>query len=375
MQWNMAKALCAGVLASSALALAAQDNSTDQIVYTHERGEVVQVAQPTATPVATPSGQPTAVIAQPVATPVSGGLTPEQASALYLPRGPRPGVYQIRAQHSGYCLGAVLRIHGFGLVETSGRQIRCRQPHWDDESVKSVEFYALPHPISGYTIRTLAKIEANGRQAVAGQLSNCATIQRGAVVGPAVIDFRGCGLPSGSSEWLQAGERDQRFFLVPTGNNIFEVRIALDTGDNSDCWAIAGASMDIVANLIRWGCNGNSDQRFGFEWLRPIPAGLEEQLLSKMSWYPTADGHRRIKGADGVDLQGPVFNRFETADDKGDYCMKRCAETESCKAWTWTGRGYVGNDPPICYWKSEPGNAINRGPSALGKLFSGIVRP
>lgn len=133
---------------------------------------------------------------------------------------------------------------------------------------------------------------------------------------------------------------------------------------------------DDGTGVIRWQCNRTADQVWRLEWMEPIRDGWENDLLTEGGWYRTPSGHFNILGADGLDIQGTVYNSFETANDGGDYCRKRCAELDQCKAWTWTGPGYVANsnDPPRCYWKNTVGDPINRGPQTFGKLRSGIVR-
>lgn len=327
----------------STMMLAAQDSDVGQSVYTHERGAVVQVAKP-------------------VAQPVTAALTPEQSKALYAPRGPRPGQYIVRPLHSGQCLSPTIA----GVLESSYvRQIDCYNPD---------SWHIMPHPAGGYTFRTTYQFKiTENRQGPPGQIGNCVTVARGVVFGPARIDLRGCDLPNGAGDWTDAGVEDQRFFFIPVGTNTYEIR-PLTGADGSDCMDVRNSSRNI-SDLIQWRCSGNANQRFTLEWVAPIGSGLEEATLNRSKWFAFPSGHMRLSPADGVDLQGPSYSSFATADDKGNYCMRRCAELDQCKAWTWTARGYAGNDPPMCYWKSAPGNAINRGPAARGKLFSGIVRP
>lgn len=149
-----------------------------------------------------------------------------------------------------------------------------------------------------------------------------------------------------------------------------------ESGDTSECINLHNGGRGDGTGVIRWPCARTPDQMWELEWLGVVTPEYENDLLRKTDWFRTPSGHFNILGADGLDLTGPTYSSFETINDGGDYCRKRCAELDQCKAWTWTGPGYVAgsNDPPKCYWKSAAGEPINRGPQSFGKLRSGIVR-
>ncbi|WP_147291698.1 PAN domain-containing protein [Sphingorhabdus pulchriflava] len=299
-----------------------------------------------------------------IAEPVSGNLSLQQRRDLYAPRGPRPGLYKIRALHSGKCIGhhAALGLENSYLLHS-------------DCAWSTLSWFVLPHPDGGYTVRTnMDHLITESRANVPGQIGNCATVARGVVFGPARIDLKGCDLPTGAGDWSVAGTDDQRFMILPVGQDTYEFKTLTGGGDNGDCWSVRGASRD-KADLIRWGCNSGSDQRFMLEWQGPVTPGFETGLLARTRWAVSPDGPRRLSPANGVDLQGVSYSSFETIADNGDYCMKRCAELANCKAWTWSAAGYGGNSKPICQWKNGGFTPINRGKSAMGKLFSGIIRP
>ncbi|NOU02466.1 MAG: hypothetical protein HOO94_02315 [Novosphingobium sp.] len=301
---------------------------------------------------------------------VRSELTAEQRTALYPRRGPQPGIYRMRVLHSGNCL----------LIQTG---------YWPDEQDRLTQYscpevrgrleensnlYALiPHPAGGYTVRIFRAIRFNGRTAVPGQISNCLTVAPGVIAGPARIEARGCEVPSGAG-WTGAGNDDQRFDVVKVAADAWEFRFSASNPESPDCIAARGASREINSDFIKWGCNSNADQRFMLEWTLPLPADLEADTLARSKWFPFADGHHRLSPAQGVELAGASYATFETINDGGDYCMKRCAELGECKAWSWTAAGYAGSLKPMCQWKHDPGTATNRGPASFGKLISGIVR-
>lgn len=295
----------------------------------------------------------------------AGSLTDAQWQSLYGPKGPRPGVYKLKPLHSGKCVVVDNRV---GLTEIDYlAQLECAKVR---ESMS--DFFVIPHPAGGFTVRTRAYVRRDRRVAGPGQIVYCATVARGVVFGPARIDLHPCELPVGAGDWLYAGVDDQRFNIVPVGPSNYEIR-PIANPDN--CWALRNGSRDSLTDLLRWSCTGGSDQHFNFQWSSPIAATDEVSTLQTTGWHLTPDGHRRLVKANGVELQGPSSSYFETIADDGDYCMKRCAELTECKGWTWSAAGFGGQTKPMCHWKTSLGTPINHGPSALGKVMSGIIRP
>lgn len=304
-----------------------------------------------------------------VAVPIKGTITAQQRKALYAPRGPRPGLYRLRSLHSGQC---VWIMQGGNMFDRQDRPLAypCNE---QDPNRPAGQFAMIPHPDGGYTVRPMVWAEFNGRAPVPNQISTCLTVAPGVVLGPARIEARGCDIPNGAG-WTRAGGSGQRFMVLQMAAGSWELQLAEGNPESPDCIAARGGSREKGTDYIKWGCNGNADQRFALEWLGPLPAKLEADTLALGQWFPFADGHYRLAGADGVDLSGAAYTSFETIDDKGEYCKRRCAELAECKAWTWTGPAYIGNDPAKCFWRSTAGNPINRGPRSVGKLISGIVR-
>ena len=88
--------------------------------------------------------------------------------------------------------------------------------------------------------------------------------------GPARIDYVQCDFAGFAGDWTQVGAHDQRFDFRKTGRDTYEIGIFNDLGVTADCWAIAGGSRDPTADVIRWDCNGNADQRFVVTWTAPF---------------------------------------------------------------------------------------------------------
>ncbi|MCZ8323148.1 MAG: PAN domain-containing protein [Novosphingobium sp.] len=310
-----------------------------------------------------------------VARPVDGSLTQRQQQDLGGPRGPAPGFYRLRNLHSGLCLVVRPRtkaVPGVGIPGLPDNLAHMAQEPCDQGPAlaRLSEFAVLPHLVGGYTIRTTVEIGSD-RPAAPGQITACATVARGVILGPPRIDFHPCDIDEGRSDWSFAGVADQRFSLVPRSAGNFTVAIG-----GGDCWALRNASREPLTDVIRWSCTGGADQVYGLELVRALPAGTEAGLFRADTWYPTASGYRWIRGAGGVSFQGAPYSQFDTANDNGAYCAKRCAELDQCKAWTWMGAAYVigSNDPPRCAWYDQVPPAINRGEGERTRVRSGVVR-
>lgn len=355
-------AVALGAMAFGVYVLSAQDN-VGQVVYTHEQGQVVQVAQPVATPVA----QPVAVPVQSptaMAQPLSDNLTPQQRNALWGQHPLKPGFYRIRPSVGGLC--ARMSLFNEQLEQSHLVLGDCSASL--NRNSKDV-FALIPHPAGGYTIRT----EAN--QAMSGYdgIRECATIARGVVFGPARIDMHGCNFADGVSDWTRVGTMDQQFLLNPAPGGNYTIQGRSNDEQNFECWGLRGGNTGVGADFIRWPCTGVEDQKFRFEWVREIIA-TEVQTLNAQNWFWAPDGYRRNVAADGVDIPQGDLTSFETIADNGAYCMLACSRERQCRAWTW--KAAIGlKNKPTCSLKSQINVPANGGPDALGKLFSGIVRP
>ena len=305
-------------------------------------------------------------------------LTATQTKDLYGPYTLQPGIYRIVALHSDQCVTA----HS---TRSNSEKDYLRQ-QFCERRLMSQDFYIFPHPFGGYTIRTQApspdaafttsdEERTSGATPLQSRMRLCAQVARGVIFGPARIDYGRCDYSAGAGDWTQVGAHDQRFDFRKTGIDTYEIGIFDQNGITGDCVAVRGGSRDNTTDLIRWGCNGNADQRFTMKWQAPHFYKTEEALLNSLKYYRFNDGWYRLSSVKGVELQGPSSSAFETIADNGDYCMKRCAELTECKGWTWSAAGFRDQEKPMCHWKTTIGTPFNHGRTALGKVMSGIIRP
>ncbi|MFN3515760.1 MAG: PAN domain-containing protein [Novosphingobium sp.] len=349
--WFLGFALAAMVPSGLALAESGQQDN-GQAVYTRDR-------------------QPVAVPVNPVARPVNNPLTASQKEAIAQGKGPRPGVYRIRSVLSGRCI----------VVSSAGANPPAET--WDCENRDTWQhggfnnhWIVLPHPSGGFTLRghpQRLRFE-NQRPPRVGEYGSCLSVARGVILGAPRIELQPCETPGG--DWVYTAADYQRFFLVPIGQRAFLIGSA-EVGDASECLSLYNGGRGDGTGVIRWPCARTSEQMWELEWYGAIAPDYENDLLRETYWYRTPRGHFNILGADGLALSGTPYSSFETVNDGGDYCRKRCAELDRCKAWTWQAPGFVtnSNDPPRCLWFDTVGEPINRGAAMLGKIRSGIVRP
>ena len=308
-----------------------------------------------------------------IAVPIKGELDAAQRKALFPPRGPRPAIYRMRALHSGLCLNAD---RGTGLIDQQERlvQYSCAPTPNPLLAQDFGAFAIVPHPRGGFTIRTFRPIEFGGRMGGPAEIANCLTVARNVVFGPARIEFRGCDVPD-QGTWSDAGIDDQRFNIIPVGDDTYTIQLATFAGEQPDCLSARDGNRNVNGDFVKAPCTGQADQRFILSLYKPIPPQFETGVFSRTAWRPFADGAQWLSPVGGVDLSGPSYSSFATNDDRGEYCMRCCAELTQCKAWTWSAAGYAGNSQPMCAWKSEAGTPINRGKALKFKLISGVVRP
>ena len=272
---------------------------------------------------------------------------------------PQPGVYTLRALHSQWCLAPTA---AFGRVDYL-RSVSCDDP--------ASEVMLLPHPSGGMTVRPDL---TNSR--VASRRTRCATVARGVVLGPPAIDVLPCdfeALGSGRN-WCAVGRLDQVFHFRRVGRRTFAIHESQTESPNADavgdqCWDVRGASQDIGAETIRFECNGEAQQTFEVEFVRPIDATDEAACATAQGWRDTPDRLRRAVPVVGVDLPGGDYASEPTASDEGRACAARCAEDVRCRAFTWVAAGVQGTDA-MCWLK----DSIPPAQPAATVISSGIVR-
>ena len=275
---------------------------------------------------------------------------------------PPPGIYQLMAMHSSFCLATD---PGGGARVSFLKSVGC-----GDRTIDS-RVMLVPHPSGGVTVRTEL-----GSTRVATRRTSCATVARGVVLGTPAIDVRPCEFPdiATSPSWCSVGVGDQVFRFRPASPNVFVIRQRDAESPNIDavgdqCWDVRGASLDIGAETIRFDCNGGANQLFAARFLAPIDAPEEAGCAAAQGWRDTPDGLRRIVPVVGIDLRGGDYASDPTENDQGRSCAAKCGGDERCRAFTWAAPGVQGENA-MCWLK----NSVPP-PSAAGKeIASGIVR-
>ena len=168
-----------------------------------------------------------------------------------------PGLYEIRALHSGLCLGEVAAV---GPRFAHLVQQVC-------SSTAAQRFAVTALEGGGYAIRTGDR---------------CATVARGVILGAPAIDVAACD----AAPMCVAGRADQAFRLrfIQGGpsrlGDIYEVR-----AEGGDCWDVRDAGRGPDADVIRFGCSGRDNQRFRFRWIGR-PGSAEEARCAERAGWP-----------------------------------------------------------------------------------------
>jgi hypothetical protein len=173
-----------------------------------------------------------------------------------------PGVYEIRPVHSNLC---VTYEPAAGLRVPHVSQERCEGGP-PDLVISPQRVQVVPASGGGYFIRV------NGS-------SDCATVARRVIVGPASIDVVACATPPQNACTASAADQIFRLVFIQAGpgtganhvGDVYEVRTP-----NNECWDIQAGKGDAGVDVIRWGCNQQANQRFRFKFIAPLqdPASL-----------------------------------------------------------------------------------------------------
>jgi PAN domain len=300
---------------------------------------------------------------------VYGGqpITEEQRKALYggVHERTRPGVYMIRAKNSDLCVEQVVTAT-MSMEESHMRMRPCN-------ANVSYQHFAIMPGQWGYTLRPTSIDYRNN------SYFSCAQVAQGVVFGPPRIDLWMCNtsvLEDRGDEQVTLHQQARHFRIINRADGAYTTILTMDY---ENCWDIRGGSVAMDADIVRWSCHAQPNQQFQLDWVRPLAQNDETSLLLKYGWEWGPDGHRRFVKARGVELPGVDYNKFETIDDDGAYCSRRCLETPDCKAWTWTGDGFKRPKqsvagPPMCYMKRNLGTPVSWGPANAYRAVSGIVR-
>lgn len=181
-----------------------------------------------------------------------------------------PGVYEIRPVHSNLCV-TFQAASGSRVPHLSQQPCEGGPP---DLILSSQRVHVVPAAGGGYFVQ----VNAN---------SECATVARGVVFGPASIDVLPCNTPPQNA--CTANTADQIFGLVfiqagpGTGANhtgdVYEVRTP-----NNECWDIQGGKSDAGVDVVRWGCNQQTNQRFRFKFIAPFDGGPSLSCARRAGW-------------------------------------------------------------------------------------------
>jgi hypothetical protein len=334
----------------------------DQQIITVQQGQLAPYIPPPTDQVVTTTSATAAEL---------GGepITNEQRKDLYggVYDRTRPGVYMIRAKNSDLCVEQVVT-PTMSMEESFLRMRPCN-------AAISYQHFAILPGQWGNTLRPTTIDYRNSKY------FSCAQVANGVIFGPARIDLWMCNtdtLESNSSanEELRLHQQQRHFKIVNRPDGAYTT---IQTMDFENCWDIRGGSVAMDADIIRWACHAGPNQQFQLDWVRPLAQIDEQAHLLKYGWDWGPDGHRRFVKARGVELPGGNYAEFETINDDGAYCSRRCLETATCKGWTWTGDGFTRPgqsvaEPPKCYLKSTVGSPISWGARNFYRAVSGIVR-
>lgn len=333
----------------------------DQVVTTQQGQLIPYIPPPTDQVITTGSATAAEVGGEPI--------TAEQRKDLYgaVHDRTRPGVYMIRAKNSDLCVEQVVT-PTMSMEESFLRMRPCN-------AAISYQHFAILPGQWGNTLRPTTIDYRNNKY------FSCAQVANGVIFGPARIDLWMCNTDtlesnSRANEELRLHQQQRHFKIVNRADGAYTT---IQTMDFENCWDIRGGSVVLDADIIRWSCHAGPNQQFQLDWVRSLAQNDEQAQLLKYGWDWGPDGHRRFVKARGVEFPGGNYAEFETINDDGAYCSRRCLETPTCKAWTWTGDGFSrpnqsSAEPPKCYLKSSVGNPISWGPRNFYRAVSGIVR-
>lgn len=285
--------------------------------------------------------QPPVVNTIPTAQPTQSAFSQDELKQIFGDGAPRPGIYSIRALNSGLCLGS-----SFTSRALSGAFVNriitgsCAAP---DAVPPNASFAVIPNPLGGYTIRSLSSWNVpNTPNLNVGAYEQCATISRGVVFGPAAIIFQKCEMPPNATQFSQIGTDDQRVTFEVVSKKIFIIHT-----NNGECWDVQNQSLNPNTDIIRWGCTGNPNQKFEFNYIGPITDQTIENNLGAQGYYKSiVDGRWRMKYTPNISFTGTPYSSSETKKDNGLECSNWCLNEKRCVNWV-----YNASDPainPIC---------------------------
>lgn len=262
-----------------------------------------------------------------------------------------PGVYLATASHSGRCLG----VAGISLGLAPTRvpflaQIDCPAAALGATFVVG-QLELVADTMGGYSVWPAG---AGG----------CATVARGVILGPASIDVLPCGASRGAP-----AAADQRMSLrvieAGAAGPLVEIRTP-----NGECWDVRDSSRDVGAELIRYRCNGQANQRFRLTFLNvpTRPSTLASAVAA--DWYPQRSPPAMISISEThrVNFYGSDYASVRGLGVGG--CKARCADELRCRAFSLVRAGVQDPVHTVCWLK----DAIPP-PNVDPNVVSAIVRP
>ena len=281
----------------------------------------------------------------------------------------RPAYYLIRPTNAQMCLSQAPG----GLLERPHLKLATCNPSDQRQLFAIVQFDANQYA----TIHSAGRLEGTN-------LVECAKAARGVVFGPSRVDLLPCTNDDERDHIEIAWHPTRSAFRIFHHKEIKEINSELraEMHYKPFCWAMRGAGNSEGTDVILWPCEEGAEQFFDIVEIRQLERDiLHWDRIQYSKWWWHSDGYRRPFQAEGISLGGIDYAAFETSNDTGSYCMRRCLESPECKAYMWTSPDYEaylgaqGKRVPMCHLKSNAGTPLFRGANYRYLVRSGIIRP
>lgn len=231
------------------------------------------------------------------------------------------------------------------------------------ESWSADKFYIFPHRDGGHVI-------ANNPE-----ITSCATVARGVVLGAPRIDLRACDPAPAPRSRCDIGVEDQRFRFRRISGNIYEIHTL-----SQACWDVRGAGRSDRTDVLASDCNSMGHQRFELIRLPAERSAFIEQCDRERGWSaakeppqaravvaqptttttvfvgdtpPTPRARapfEQNRDRPGNDLPASAGGRIVGLPDAAACDFACNNSTKACKAWTFVKPGFQGTQS-VCYLK------------------------
>lgn len=286
------------------------------------------------------------IVTTPVAQPTQSAFSQDELKQVFGDNVPRPGIYSIRAVHSNKCLGTSFISRALsGVFLNSFITGTCSAPN---STPPNASFAIIPNPMGGFTIRSLSSWnQPDSPNLNVAPYEQCATVSRGVVFGPAAIIFQKCEMPTNGTQSSHLGAEDQRVTFEKVAPKTYIVHT-----NNGECWDVQNQSLDVGVDIIRWGCTGNPNQKFEFNYIGSITdQTINENLAAQNYFKSSVDGTWRMNYTPNISFTGTPYKSFETQKDNGQECSKICLNDGMCVNWVYNFQDSAIN--PICSLRSN----------------------